>query len=246
MTTKVAVISGGCGQIGSAAAARLAEQHMRVFVLTRGNLDTAQTMLASLPNQQLQHQALLVDVRDTKQIIQARDQILELAGRCDVLINAAGISLPTSTPMDTSDDIFDAMISTNLRGTWVMIREFYSLLVASGDALVINMSSVASIAPRPNSLGYSVSKAGINVMTECLAKSLGPNIRFVAIAPCTLTKGTSGQPLPSKEFHDQMREKIPLNKLCTAEDVADVIESLVTKIKFYNGHLVVLDGGMTL
>ena len=246
LTDHTAIITGATGQIGLATAQRLALQGCRVLGIVRRDLAQAQQTLDQLPNNHLGHRAFLADVRKTESIRAAMDQIRHLSDRCDILINSAGISLPTQTPEDTTDDIFDDMIATNLRGTWVVIRECLPMLQAAPQALVINMSSVSSVATRPNSLGYSVSKAGVNAMTECLAKSLGPKIRFVAIAPCMLTKGTSGQPSPSPELHQTFANNIPLKRMGTAEDVADVIESLATKIKFYNGHLIVLDGGLTL
>jgi NAD(P)-dependent dehydrogenase (short-subunit alcohol dehydrogenase family) len=195
-----------------------------------------------LPNAHLNHCAILADVKDTASIQEAVRQVTESAGRCDILINCAAVSLPTITPLDTSDEIFDEMISTNLRGTWVTIREFFKLLNQQ-PSVVINISSSASLKSRPNSLGYSVSKAGVNIMTECLAKSFGPNIRFVAIAPSRLSTPTSGQPEANSAGLNNYAETLLLKRVPTANDVAITIESLITDITFFNGHLLILDGG---
>jgi 3-oxoacyl-[acyl-carrier protein] reductase len=242
LQNKVAVITGGTGHVGYATAVRLAQAGVRIFSLARQNLEDAQIKMDALPNNHLNHRAIFVDVRDTKTVQHAVEQVKTLAGRCDILINCAGISLPTQTPLDVSDEIFDQMISTNLRGTWITIREFFELLNAQPDSIVINISSGASIKSRPNSLGYSISKAGINIMTECLAKSLGPNVRFVAIAPSRLSTPTSGQPTANSEALEKYANTLLLKSVPTADNVADAIESLIVDIKYFNGHLLVLDG----
>jgi NAD(P)-dependent dehydrogenase (short-subunit alcohol dehydrogenase family) len=240
---RVAVITGGTGHVGYAAAKRLALLGVRIFSLVRRDVETAQIKMNALPNSHLNHCAILADVKDTQAIQQAATQVKDMAGRCDILINCAAVSLPTSTPLDTSDEIFDDMMATNLRGTWVTIREFFNLLNAQNNSIVINLSSGASIKSRPTSLGYSISKAGVNIMTECLAKSLGPNVRFVAIASSRLATPTSGQPAADSTGLAKFAETLLLKRVPTADDVADTIESLITSIKFFNGHLLVLDGG---
>jgi 3-oxoacyl-[acyl-carrier protein] reductase len=243
LNNRVAVITGGTGHVGYATATRLAQAGVRIFCLVRRDIVEAQNKMNALPNSHLNHCAILANVNDTKAVQQAAYQVNNQAGRCDILINCAAVSLPTITPLDTSDEIFDEMISTNLRGTWVAIREFFEMLNAQPNSIVINLSSGSSVKPRPNSLGYSISKAGINIMTECLAKSLGPNVRFVAIAPSRLSTPTRGQPFTTPAGLDTYAETLLLKRVPTADDVASTIESLITDIKFFNGHLLVLDGG---
>ena len=245
LNNKVAVITGGCGQIGYAAARRLAERGVRIVSIVRRELESAQQMMSQLPNSQLDHFAVLASVSDTSAIKRVVEEVKTRAGRCDILINAAGISLPTNSPLDTTDEIFDQMIDVNLKGTWVVIREFFPLLNAN-KGLVINLSSVASLRPRPNSLAYSASKAAVNSMTECLAKSLGPNVRFAAIAPSALPNPTSGNIKMGPDRLNWFKDNIPLKRIGTAEDVADAIESLATSMKFFNGHLIRLDGGVAI
>jgi NAD(P)-dependent dehydrogenase (short-subunit alcohol dehydrogenase family) len=246
LTDRVAVITGGAGNIGYATAIRLAQNGVRIFSLVRREVAEAQIKMDALPNSQLNHCAILADVKDTNSIKQAVDTVKTLAGRCDILINCAGVSLATKTPLDTSDEIFDEMISTNLRGTWITIREFFEMLNAQSDSIVINVSSVASVKSSQFKLAYSISKAGVNIMTECLAKTLGPNVRFVAVAPGRLTTATSGQPTNKLENLINYTQRLPLKRVPTADDVAATIESLITDIKFFNGHLLVLDGGSVL
>jgi 3-oxoacyl-[acyl-carrier protein] reductase len=253
---KVAVITGGAGQIGQATARQLASQGARIFSLVRRNLDQAQQLLNALPNHHLDHRALLVDVKDPAQISQSAKTIASLAGRCDILVNSAAIAIHPPSVLDLPNDQFDEIVATNLKGPWFMTKEFYPLLKSTGDGLVVNISSVASIRTRSTSTFYSMTKAGVNAMTESLAKAFAPEVRVVAIAPSFLSTLVSGYPFISPEQHEEFTNndpsyvahvKInPLKRFCTAEDVAILIEQLATKIKLYNGHLFMLDGGITL
>jgi 3-oxoacyl-[acyl-carrier protein] reductase len=244
---KNAIITGGAGQIGQATATRLALAGYRIFSLVRQDLETAQQLVDSLPNNYLEHCAVLTDVSNTNSIKNAVKIIKEKIQHCDILVNCAGISLPTDDPMDNTDEIFDAMISVNLRGTWVVIRELMDLLNVTGNTLVVNMSSMASIQPRSNSLTYSASKAGINAMTQSLAKAYAPQIRFVAIAPNRLIKGTSGRGGPMSELAcKEYSSAVPMNRVITAEEIADTIEHLAHRMTYYTGQVLILDGGMTL
>jgi 3-oxoacyl-[acyl-carrier protein] reductase len=256
LANKVAVITGGSGQIGQATARRLASQGARVFSLVRRNLVEAQQLVDALPNPQLDHRVLLVDVKDSVLVRRAAEIINKLAGRCDILVNSAGIALHPPNILDLPDEQFDEIIAINLKGPWLMIKEFHHLLKSTGDGLVINLSSVASVRTRSTSTFYSTTKAGLNAMTESLAKAFAPDIRVVALAPGLLEKPVSGYPFISdqqfSEFtinnsvYESHMASNPSKRLCTADDVAGAIESLATKIKFYNGHLLMLDGGITL
>jgi 3-oxoacyl-[acyl-carrier protein] reductase len=255
LANKVAVITGGAGQIGQATAHRLASQGARIFSLVRRNLADAQQLVTKLPNPYLDHQALLVDVKDPELVRYAAETINKLAGRCDILVNSAGIALHPPNILDFPNEQFDEIVAINLKGPWLMIKEFHSLLKITGDGLVINISSVASVRTRPTSTFYSMTKAGLNAMTESLAKAFAPDIRVIALAPGLLPKSVSGHPFVSdqqfSEFtinnsvYESHLKANPSKRLCTADDVASTIESLATKIKFYNGHLFMLDGGIT-
>jgi NAD(P)-dependent dehydrogenase (short-subunit alcohol dehydrogenase family)/acyl-coenzyme A synthetase/AMP-(fatty) acid ligase len=251
LINKVAVITGGAGHIGQATAHRLASHGARIFSLVRRNIDEAQDLLDELPNKHLDHRALLVDVKDSTQIKQAAEIISKLAGRCDILVNSAAIALHPAKILDFPDDQFDEIVAVNLKGPWLMIKEFYPLLKHTGDGLVINISSVASVKTRPTSVFYSATKAGLNAMSESLAKALGPEVRVVALAPSMLPTPVSGYPFVlDKKFGELQINTLvndnPVKRLCTAEDVAGVIENLAINMKFYNGHLIILDGGLTL
>lgn len=240
---KVAVITGGCGQIGYSAAKRLATDDITVVVLVRKNLQEANELLTKLPNQQLNHTAILASVIDTAQIKVAAQQVNNLFGRCDILINAAGINkvVPVSHIDKFTDELFDSIMDTNLKGTFVCVREFLPLL-KNNNGLVINLSSLSAYSGNNINLAYAASKAGVNSLTKTLAKGLAPAVRVVGIAPGYLEKATSGINKVAG-FNEKIAAEIPLNRVATGDDIADVIMSLVNGMSYMNGETIKVDGG---
>lgn len=240
---KVAVITGGCGQIGHAAARQLATDGITVVALVRKNLEEAKELLNKLPNQELNHTAILASVTDTAQIKTAVQQVSKLFGRCDILINAAGINkvVPVSHIDKFTDELFDAIIDTNLKGTFVCVREFLPLL-RKDKGLVINLSSLSAYSGNNVNLAYAASKAGVNSLTRTLARGLAPAVRVVGIAPGYLEKATSGIN-KAPEFNEKISAEIPLNRVATGDDIADVIMSLVNGMSYINGETIKVDGG---
>jgi 3-oxoacyl-[acyl-carrier protein] reductase len=240
---KVAVITGGCGQIGYAAARQLATDDITVVVLVRKNLQEAKELLSKLPNQQLNHTAILASVTDTAQIKEAVQQVTGTFGRCDILINAAGINkvVPVSHIDKFTDELFDSIMDTNLKGTFVCVREFLPLL-KQNKGLVINLSSLSAYSGKNINLAYAASKAGVNSLTRTLARGLAPDVRVVGIAPGFLERATSGI---NKDpgFNEKIAAEIPLNRVATGDDIADVIMSLVNGMSYINGETIKIDGG---
>lgn len=241
---KVAVITGGCGQIGYASAQRLAADSFVVVVLVRKNLQEAKELLAKLPNQHLNHTAILASVTDTAQIKAAVQQVSDLFGRCDILINAAGINkvVPVSHIDKFTDELFDAIMDTNLKGTFVCVREFLPLLKKDNNGLIINLSSLSAYHGKNINLAYAASKAGVNSLTKSLANGLAPAVRVIGIAPGYLEKATSGID-KNPSFNEKIANEIPLKRVATGDDIADVIMSLVHGMSYINGETIKIDGG---
>lgn len=245
MENKVVVITGGAGQVGYATAKRFASKGARVILIVRSKVEQAKQLVLQLPNQSLQHMVIKASVDNEQEMHRAATEVKTVANRCDVLVNAAGVSIPSQSPLQTTEKILQESFDINVKGTMFAIQQFYSMLKQS-NGVVVNISSMAAYRTRPNSLAYSACKAAVNSMTECFAKSMGPDVRFVAIAPSSLTNPTSGQFRMSPERTAMYKDSIPLKRIPTGEDVADAIESLVCNIKFFNGHVLVLDGGVLL
>lgn len=244
LENKIVVITGGAGQVGKAAAKRFAELGARVFIIVRRDLEKAKEIVAALSNSHLQHDAILASVTDTTSLKAAVTIITDRAGRCDLLINAAGITKGLS-PRDFeryTDEIVDEILITNIRGPFATIREFTPLLKNSGQALVINISSAAGKRASNSNIIYGASKIGLELITSSLSRVLAPNIRVVNVCPGMLENPTSGAYKP-EGTNEKMAQEIPLRRVGKAEDVVATIEALATTMTYVTGSTILLDGG---
>jgi len=243
---KVAVITGGAGQIGYATAIRLAEQKCRVVILTRNETEELHEKVKFLPNSELGHFFVISDITDTKSLKEAADRVLIEAKRCDILINSAGINSPIKSKNleELTDQIFDNIIKTNLRGVYATIRTFAKILKETNDGLIINISSTAGERANDRNLAYSTSKAGLNMLTKSLSLVLSPEIRVIGISPGFMEKSASGI-IKQPGYNDKIIETIPLKRIGCGDDIANTIISCATNIRFATGSIIIVDGGKT-
>lgn len=244
---RVVVIAGGKGAIGQATAHRLAARGARIVSLDRSRPDTVQPMLDALPVVGSgEHFAVTASITDSAQLIAAAQTVAERAGHCDVLINSAGFTRSiAATDLDSlTDEVFDEIVQTNLRGVFSTIRAFVPLLKASGDGLVVNVSSIAGFTGSGSNLAYVAAKAGVDVLTKSLAKVLAPSVRVIAISPGVVD--SSFVPGRGADFNEKAAASIPLKRIGTVDDIASAIEACATQLRFATGSRIVIDGGRSL
>ncbi|MFZ3230200.1 MAG: SDR family oxidoreductase [Pseudobdellovibrio sp.] len=245
---QIAVIVGGMGHVGFATAKRLATLEARIICLVRKDLSLANEKMKELPNyESLQHFAIKADVTNSQSLDQAAEIVLKEAGCCHILINAAGITqtIKPNNLSELTDDIFDRILTTNLRGVYSTIRAFAPMLKLSNNGLIVNISSTASLRASNSNVAYAAAKAGLNLMTSTLAKALAPEIRIISIAPGFLEEATSGA-IRTEDFNAGAAKSSPLKRIGNADDIACTIESCATTMRFATGSLFVIDGGRTL
>lgn len=243
-TGKVAVITGGSGGIGAAAARRFAEAGARVVVGYRGNRAGAEALVAELPGDG--HMAAQVDITDTASITALRDRVAAELGRVDILVNTAG----TTTPVphgnldDLTDEIIDAVFASNWRGVFATIRAFAPMLKASGAGVILNVSSIAAFKGFGSSVAYCGAKAGLDAMTHTLALALAPEIRVLSISPGVVDTGFV--PGRTKEQIAKAGAATPLGKVTGPDDVAEAIYAAAVHLRHSTGTRIVVDAGRSL
>jgi 3-oxoacyl-[acyl-carrier protein] reductase len=245
---EVAVITGGAGAIGAATARRLAALGARVVLLQRGALDAAQALLAELPGQGegRDHFALRASVTDSAALADAAAQVAERTGGATLLVNAAGFTKPVSAAnLDALDDaLIDAVFAVTWRGSFAAIRAFAPQLKASGDALVVNVSSIAAFTGLGSNLAYAAAKAGMDATTRALAKTLAPQVRVLAVSPGVVdTPFVAGR---DAGFNERVGATLPLKRVGVADDVAAAIVACATSLRYATGSVFVVDGGRHL
>ena len=247
MTNKVVLVVGGAGSIGAAAARLFASLGARVAISHRDEpkeAAAAADLVTTLPG--AGHAALVADVAQTTTLAALRAEIERHYGRLDVLVNAAGFTRPVPhADLDALDDeLIDKMFAVNWRGQFATIRTFAPLLKASGDGLIVSISSIAGTNGIGSSIAYCAVKAGIDVMTKSLARVLAPEVRVLAVAPGVVDTGFV--PGRGADFNTKTAATTPLQRIATADDIASAILACATQLGFATGTTLVVDGGRSL
>jgi 3-oxoacyl-[acyl-carrier protein] reductase len=244
LANKIAVVIGGSGGIGAAAAQALAAEGARVIVTWRSGEAAANALLAGLPGEG--HLARCAVIEDSATLTALAGEVERAFGRCDILVNTAGYTKPIPIgDLDAlTDDFIDDMFKVNWRGQFAAIRAFAPLLKASGDGLIVNVSSIAGLNGVGSNLAYAAIKAGIDTMTKSLARALAPAVRVMAVSPGVVA--TDFVPGRDAAALEKVAGTIPLKRVATAEDVGRAIAACATHLTYSTGSLIVVDGGRAL
>jgi 3-oxoacyl-[acyl-carrier protein] reductase len=244
---KAALVIGGAGGIGADSAKIIDEAGAKLALTHRPGkeaADRAAPLIKALPGEG--HIAIPADVANTRTLIAARDQIERGFGRLDILVNSAGFTKPIPHgDLDALDDDFiDRMFAVNWRGQFAAIRTFAPMLKASGDGLVVNISSIAALNGAGSNIAYGAAKAGIDVMGKSLARALAPQVRVMTVSPGVVSTGFV--PGRGAEFNEKAAASTPLKRVAIAEDVADAVLACATHLSYSTGTTIIVDGGRSL
>ncbi|MDT7564631.1 MAG: 3-oxoacyl-[acyl-carrier protein] reductase [Pseudonocardiales bacterium] len=244
LVNKVAVVAGGSGGIGAAAARRLAAAGAIVVVGYHRDAARAETIAADLPGNG--HWVARLSVDDTATVEEAARAVRERHGTVDVLVNAAGITRRIAhSDLDALDDeTFDQIYAVNVRGTFALAKAFAPLLKASGDGVLINVSSLSALTGKGSSIAYCASKAAVDTMGQSLARVLAPEVRVIAISPAAVDTGFV--PGRDREAIAAQARATPLRILVDPDDVAVSVLGAITHLRLATGSVVLVDGGLHL
>jgi len=237
----LAVVTGASSGIGAASAKLFAAAGARVVVGYNRGVDRANKVVSELAGKG--HVAMQLPLEDTAQIRKVAAAVEKEFGRCDVLVNSAGFTrmVPHNDLEALDDDLIDQVLRANVRGPFATIRAFAPMLKASGDGVIVNISSGAAQRGSGSSIIYGASKAALDTMSMALARTLGPEIRVVVVAPGMVHTGFV--PGRSEEAMLKAAMSTPLKRQIEAEDVALAVLSCVTHLRFTTGSIVNVNGG---
>ena len=238
---KVAVITGASGAIGRATAQRLAEAGARIVVGYNNNAAEAEKIAAALPGSG--HRAIRIPVTDSAVIAEVAATVERDFGRCDVLVNSAGFTrmVPHADLNALTDELIDSIFAANVRGPFAMVRAFAPLMKKSGDAVIVNISSVAAITGTGSNIAYGGSKAAADTMALSLARVLGPEIRVLTVSPAAVD--TAFVPGRTTAMVEKSAASTPLKRVVVADEVAQAVMAAVTHLTSTTGWVIPVDGG---
>ena len=244
LSGKVAVIIGGNGAVGFATAKRLAKLGATCVLIGRNAIEKGGEQLKELPAGK--HFCLNASITDSPTLVEAAREVESRLGKCDILVNSAGFTKPVPAGnLDLlTDDLIDEILKANFRGVFASIRTFQQLLKASGDGLIVNVSSIAGFTGTGSNLAYVAAKASLDIVSESLAKVLAPTIRVLCVSPGVVD--SSFVPGRGADFNDKTAATTPLRRIGTPDDVASAIEACATRLRFSTGTRIVTDGGRHL
>ncbi|MGQ0831430.1 MAG: SDR family NAD(P)-dependent oxidoreductase [Microthrixaceae bacterium] len=237
---KVAIVTGSSSGIGEATVRRLAALGARVVVNSSSSVEAGAAVAASLPTESLYVQADIADQAQGQGLI---DRTIEHFGQLDILVNNAGWTtvVPHADLDSLTDEIFRRTFEVNVFGTWWLTKAAMPHLRGSSDPNVVMITSVAGLRPVGSSIAYAMTKAALNHLTVLLAKAHAP-VRVNAVAP-----GLVATPWTADwdAQHAAVAAMAPLHRSASAEDCAEAVLSLLRNVHV-TGHVLVVDGGMTL
>jgi 3-oxoacyl-[acyl-carrier protein] reductase len=244
LQSKVAVITGATGGIGAATARRFAEAGARVVVGYNRKAAEAEAFAEALPN--TGHRAAHMPMQDTAVLREVAAMVERDYGRCDVLVNCAGFTrmIPHADLEALTDELIDAIFVANVRGPFATIRAFAPLMKRTGDAVIVNISSVAAQTGSGSNIAYGASKAALDTMGKSLARVLGPAVRVMTVSPAAVD--TAFVPGRTTEMVERMAATSPHKRVIQADEVAQAVIAAATHLTGTTGAIIPVDGGKLL
>ena len=238
---KTAVVTGGSRGIGKAVSYKLASYGANIAVIYAGNEEAANHVCEKIKNEyKVEAKAYRLDVSDFNACKETVTTIKNDFGTVHILINNAGITRDGLLAMMKEND-YDAVLDTNLKGAFNMIRHLSGTFIKNREGCIINISSVAGILGNPGQCNYSASKAGLIGLTKSVARELAPKgIRCNAIAP-----GFIATAMTENLIDNPLLQSIPLGRMGNTDDVAEAVEYLVFA-SYVTGEVLKVDGGIAM
>lgn len=242
---EVALITGGTRGIGKEIAYTLAEENYDIIINYRTENEELMKLKKEIEQKRVRCLLLKGDVSNFEDCKKLVEESINRMNHIDVLVNNAGITKDTLLMRMKPED-FNEVINVNLIGTFNMTKNVINYMMKERKGRIINVSSVVGISGNAGQTNYAASKAGIIGFTKSLAKEVASrNILVNAIAPGFIQTDMTN--ILKENVKDEIAKTIPLKRMGTAKDVANVVKFLVSEDSSYiTGQVIQVDGGMLM
>jgi glucose 1-dehydrogenase len=252
---KNVLVTGGSSGIGQAIAVRFAEYGANVAINylrqpeeAQGTEEQVHACISKVQQEGVQDVLVRGDVSREDDVMMMVGEAVDGLGGLDVLVNNAGIQISRPSDELSSED-FDKVLAVNLRGSFMCAREaIRHFLAEEKPGSIINISSVHQLIPKPNYLGYSTSKGGMQNLTRTLAlEYAGRGIRVNGVGPGATVTPINRAWIDDPEKRRQVEEHIPMQRAGDADEMAGVTAFLASdEAAYITGQTIFVDGGLTL
>ena len=244
LSNKIAIVTGASRGIGSTIAHNLSKAGAKIALISR-NIDALKSVEAEIKSNDGDAISIAADVSNLESFTDAVNQVVEMWGTVDILINNAGITRDNII-MRLKEEDWDAVIDINLKGCFNGIKAVTRPMMKARCGRIINITSVIGLMGNAGQSNYAASKAGILGLTKSIAKELGSrNITVNAIAPGYIqTEMTDNLDETSK---DNLMKSIPLQRLGQPQEIANLVCFLASdEAAYITGQTLNVDGGMVM
>lgn len=234
---RVALVTGGAKRIGRSVVEKLAAEGADVIINYASSQPDAESLASDV--RKLGRRALAIPANVArKQEVQRMFQTIEREfSRLDILVNNAGMFFEANI-LELSEEKWDEIMAVNLKSQFLCAQAAAPLLKKSGRGRIINISSLGGMLPWLKFTHYCVSKAGVIMLTRCLARALAPEILVNSVAPGTIQ-------FPGEAPDEDYIRRAPLHRTGTGSEIADAVFYFATT-EFVTGQILAVDGGRSL
>lgn len=242
---QVILVTGGSRGIGKAIAIKYAKNGYNVVLNYLSDSTDVKGLTKEFEENGAEVLCVKADVSKSDEVKELVEKAIQKFGRIDVLVNNAGITKDTLL-MRMKEEDFDKVVETNLKGTFLVTKSVIPYMMKKRNGKIINLSSVVGVTGNAGQCNYAASKAGIIGFTKSIAKELASrNIRANAVAPGFIA--TDMTSVLSEEIKENINAQIPMKRMGTAEEIANVVYFLGSEESSYiTGQVINIDGGMVM
>ncbi len=250
---KVALVTGGSRGIGQGIAFGFAKAGANVIVTSRKvqDLESTAAEIRAFGGEVLVLPAHLGKMEEIQKVVST---VMERYGRLDILVNNAGASPAMGSVLESDERLWDTIMNLNLKGLYFLSQAAAKVMKNQGGGKIINIASIDGFKPEPFVSVYSISKAGVRMITKAFAAELAPfNIQVNAIAPGPIsTKMMNSHwfhlsTVEARKAQEELEKRVPMRRMGYPDDIAGAAIYLASDASAYTtGAEIVIDGGVLL